>query len=98
MTTAIEIPKYYVVTKTLPLADVPAVRDTLSITPIWCCFISDLQHAELARQLAEEVIATDSDENAQALAQSLDECSIVLGDALYIDMIFPDGRKEALNG
>jgi len=96
----LEVPLYYIVRRGLQPEQVEAAALTLSITPCQAAFISNHVDAELALKFSEQVFSADSDATANLLAkqwaQDIGRPMLVVGDADFIDGVFPDGHREAI--
>ena len=95
-----EVPLYYIVKRGLSPEQLEAVMSALSITPCQAVFISNIVDSDLAWKFAPQVInaKTDSEAMTQAKhwATDIGRPMLVIGEAEFIDGIFPDGRREPL--
>jgi hypothetical protein len=91
------VPVYYIVKRSLNDKEVVLINGVLEITPIYAAIIVDAHDWELANRLSNEVIYQSTMERALTLAKDLDYPSIVLGDAEFLDAVYEDGFREAVN-
>jgi hypothetical protein len=96
----LEVPLYYILRRGLQPEQVEAAALTLSITPCQAVFISNHIDAELALHFSDQVFSADSEALAILLAkrwaEDIGRPMLVVGDAEFIDAVFPDGHREAI--
>jgi hypothetical protein len=96
----ISVPVVYVVNRTIPREETFVVLQTLRITPCCCAVISNILDAELAIQLAPEVLRAETEEKAielgKTVAANFKRAVLVVGQANFLDAIWSDGRREAV--
>jgi len=96
----VEIPLYYVLSRSLPREEADAVMQVLHITPVRVAIVSDLLDTDLAWMFAPEVLRSDTDENALALARQLAldtrTAILVIGKADFLDAVYVSGKRKAM--
>ena len=94
------VPSYYVVHKGCNDVETEFILHALRITPILAVIITDPLDAEFALKLSNEVMRTHSLPEAHELAAKLFKDTnrpvLIIGDAEFVVMYFPDGRKQNL--
>lgn len=94
----VELPAYYIAARNTPLEHARFIADALGITPISVVVISDVADMELATQMNSPVLRTWSPEEALELAMAICDTDrpLVIGDAVLLDAVYRDGRKETV--
>jgi hypothetical protein len=96
----INAPIIYVVNRQLPKEETLAVLHTLRITPCCCSVISNILDAAWAEQLTTGVLRADDEmkaiELAKGIALEYRRPVMVLGEADFIDAIWPDGSRSPI--
>ena len=96
----VEVPSYYVLNRKLPDTEADAGWRALGITPVAAAIVSDLRDSSLAFHFAPSVQHVDNDQDALTLAGQLSaevgRPLLVIGEADFIDAVYPSGRREAL--
>jgi hypothetical protein len=94
------VPLYYVVNRYLPLEEAGAVMSALRITPVHAAIVSDHRDAQLGLQLAPHLMLAEDEKSACMFAAKLARESgrplLVVGEADFLDAVYPDGKREAL--
>lgn len=94
------VPLYYVVSRKLPPEEAFIVLHCLSITPCQCAVISDVHDCKLAITLSNEIIRAATDEDAHLIAKDLSIKTkrplMVIGEANFLDAVYPDGHREPI--
>ena len=94
----VSAPLFYVVSRSLTAEQTAIVLHALKITPASYAIVTDIHDVEFGRQFAPEVIRTNTLEDAHAMAAEIagttGQPSVVIGDAMFFESHYADGRKE----
>jgi len=90
-----EVPLFYIVRRGLSDEQVEAAQAALFLTPCQAAFISSAVDEDLAWKLSSQVVYGNI-EAAKQWAEEIGRPMLFIGEAEFIDAVFPDGKREAL--
>ena len=102
----VQVPAYYILSRSIDESRISSAVDALSITPVVCALITDPNDAKLAVHFTRDIIGALSIEDARSVALAINEVSqravLVIGDtgtstdAGALTSVYPDGSTQEI--
>lgn len=97
----VQVPAYYILSRSIEESRIPAAVDALSITPPVCAVVTDIVDAQLAHQFSRDILQASSVANAREIALAINadahRAVLILTDTkVPLTAIYADGPAQEI--